>query len=303
MPPTHYDTLGVDRNASQDEIKKAYRTMSLKWHPDRNPSEEAHTKFQEINLANEILSDEQKRQEYNNELDGIPNMPQHEIHMDGNMADFINMMFGGGGMGGPGGPGIHIFHGGPGGIPHFFQQFNKPPPIIRALELTLEQAYTGCTVCINIDRWIIRDNVRVTETEPIYIQVQQGIDNDEVIIIRDAGNKVNEELRGDVKFIVKMTNTTQYIRQGMDLLYKKTVSLKEALTGFTMEITHISGKPITINNNAAPSRAIVHPGFKYTVPGLGMMRNGNSGNLIIEFDVKFPKSLTDEQINKLSELL
>jgi DnaJ family protein B protein 4 len=296
--PTHYETLGVDRNASPEEIKKAYRTLSLKWHPDRNPSEEAHAKFQEINMANEILSDEQKRKEYNNELDGIPNMP-HEMQMDANMADFINMMF----SGGMGGPGIHIFHGHPGGMPHFFQQLNKPPPIIRALELSLEQAYNGCTVCINIDRWVIRDNVRVTETESMYIQVHQGVDNDEVIIIRDAGNTVSPELKGDIKFIIKITNNTPFIRQGMDLLYKKTVSLKEALTGFVMDMTHISGKPITINNNTSPSRAIVHPGFKYTVPSLGMIRNGNSGNLIIEFDVKFPESLTDEQIAQLSSVL
>ena len=58
---THYDTLGLSRDASSEEIKRAYRGLSLKWHPDRNPSPEAQSNFQDISLANEILSDERRR--------------------------------------------------------------------------------------------------------------------------------------------------------------------------------------------------------------------------------------------------
>ncbi|NDC83633.1 J domain-containing protein [bacterium] len=69
--PNYYEILGVERGASQEEIKRAYRALSLKWHPDRNPHlSDATTKFQEIGEANEVLSDPQKRQQYDFELDG-----------------------------------------------------------------------------------------------------------------------------------------------------------------------------------------------------------------------------------------
>ena len=72
MSPTHYETLGVSKDASESEIKKAYRSLSLQYHPDRNPSPDAKAKFQEINDAYETLSDAEKKQQYDNELNGIP---------------------------------------------------------------------------------------------------------------------------------------------------------------------------------------------------------------------------------------
>ena len=87
----------------------------------------------------------------------------------------------------------------------------------------------------------------------------------------------------------------------MDLVYKKTVSLKEALTGFSFELSHISGKLLALNNKT--SNTIVYPGYKKVIPGLGMTRDANKGNLIIEFDVSFPTSLTPEQMAGLEQFL
>lgn len=320
MPKTHYEVLGVSREATHDEIKRAYRGLSLKWHPDRNQSSEAQSKFQEIGAAYEILSDERRRHEYNDELDGIRMGGMGGQDVD--LSDIINMMFGQGGpMGGmqfgPGGPGIHVFHGQmPSGMPgmpgmHFghgqipghplFRQMQKPPPIIKNLEISFEQAYHGCTLCINVEKWSVKNEMKIHEIEPVYVSIQPGIDNGEIIIMRDCGNTVSPELKGDVKFIVKVNVSEMFERQGMDLIYKHQITLKESLTGFLFEITHVSGKLLCLNN--MKNRTIISPNYHKTIPNLGMMRDGNVGNLIIEFNVVFPETLTDEQTSKLAEIL
>ena len=317
--PNHYEILGVSREANPDEIKRAYRGLSLKWHPDRNSSPEAQPKFQEIGAAYETLSDERRRQEYNAELDGV-RMQGQEVDLN----DIINMMFGQGGMPfgmqfggggpgghfGPGGPEIHVFHGqmpgGMGGMPGmpghpFFQSMQKPPPIIKQLELEFDQAYNGCTVCIGVDKWVVKNDMKINETEHIYVSVPPGVDNNEVIVMQNCGNTVSAELKGDIRFVIKVNESSMFERRGMDLLHKRTISLKESLTGFSIDITHVSGKLLCLNN--LKNRTIISPNYKKIIPNLGMMRDGNVGNLIIEFSVAFPETLTDEQTEKLAEIL
>ena len=316
MPTTHYDVLGVSREASSDEIKRAYRSLSLKWHPDRNQAPEAQSKSQEINAAYEALNDDRKRQEYNAELDGV-RIGGGGGGQEVDINDIINMMFQGGGMpfgmpgggmafGMQGGPEIHIFHGGmpgmPGMPPHpFFRQMQKPPLISKQLEISFDQAYAGCTLCVNVDKWCVKNDVKIHETEQIYVSIPQGIDNGEVIVMRDCGNTVSAELKGDIKFVVQVTPSDMFERQGMDLLHKRTITLKESLTGFSFEIAHVNGKLLCLNN--LKNRTIITPNYRRVIPNLGMVRDGNVGNLIIEFSVAFPESLTEEQTEKLAELL
>jgi DnaJ-class molecular chaperone len=129
----------------------------------------------------------------------------------------------------------------------------------------------------------------------------RALDNDEIIIMRDCGNTVSQELKGDIKFLLKVIPSTIFERQGMDLLLKRTITLKESLTGFSFEITHVNGKLLCLDN--LKNRTIIAPNYRKTIPNLGMMRDGNVGNLIIEFSVVFPEQLTDEQTAKLLEIL
>ena len=109
------------------------------------------------------------------------------------------------------------------------------------------------------------------------------------------------QFQGDIKVTIKLERNTTFIRNGLDIIYKKTISLKESLCGFSIEIQHLNGKMLSLNNRT--NKAIVSPHFRKVVPNLGFERENSKGNLIIEFDVKFPETLTEEQIQILDKCL
>ena len=332
---THYDILEIQNNASSSDIKKAYRTLSLKWHPDRvepHLREEAKHRFQEINAAYEILGDDNKRNQYDHELKfGIPTMGGG-MDMGGmggdDIHDIFNMFFGGGmpgmrgmpGMGGmPGMPGIHIFHmsggGGEGGggppnmfqpgfTPnHLFEQFNKPPPLIKNVQITLENAYEGGNFSFDVERVHVQNGgVHTREIEKIEVEIPKGIDHGDILIKRGCGNS-NEFTKGDVKLIVEIVPHPDFQRMGKDLVYKRKITLKEALCGISFEFRHLNKKQIQMNNMVNP--VVICPGYKKVIPEFGMIHDQTQtrGNLIIEFEIVFPEKLSEAQISGLNQIL
>lgn len=229
-----------------------------------------------------------------------------EVEVD-NIGQFFNMMFGGGGIPGMSpGHGVHIFHG-PGmpgmpGMPFFHpHQLQKPPSIIKNIQIPFEQAFAGCSLALDIEKWTVLNGMKVHETQTIHMNIPAGISDGETIVLRDCGNQLHDDMKGDVKIVVGVASHALFQRHGMDLIYKKTIGLKEALTGFSFDIKHVSGKMLCLNNNT--NRTIIRPHYKKVIPGLGMQKEGVSGNLIIEFDIEFPESLTEAQMNTLAETL
>ena len=313
----HYEVLGVSQDAGDMEIKKAYRALSLKYHPDRNDTEEAKEKIQAINQAYEILGDKAKRNQYNMELQfggggmgmpgfGMGGMPFAHMQSMNDMNDInniFNMMFGQsmGGMGGPGGPEIRIFHGGMPGMPGMnFHHQMRPEPMQKSIQITIDQSFTGSTIPIEIERTIINGNVRRNETETVYINIPQGIDDNESVTLHDKGHIINDT-RGEVRIVFRVQNNSAFKRQGLDLVYKQKITLKEALCGFSFEILHLNGKRLCLNNASNPT--VIKPNFKKVVPNLGMTREGSTGNMIIDFEIEFPESLSKEQMDRLLEIL
>ena len=276
-----YTILGIQPNASQEEIKKAYRKLSLKHHPDRGGDEE---KFKELSAAYEQLTntDRNNINSFNNQ--GVP------INMD----DLIKSMFGGMNM---------DFHPGSGNtfnFQHIQKQFQKPPPIIKHLSISLEQAYNGCAMPIEIERWVVNDRVKTIEKETLYVDIPAGLDSNELIVFREKGNIVNDKLKGDVKIFIKVLNDTVFKRNGLNLIFEKEISLKEALCGFSFELDHLSGKKYRINNG---NGTVIGTNYQKVVPGLGLKRNGHSGNLVIIFNIKFPEKISLEQVDALNKIL
>ena len=308
-----YDILGVSKDASDSDIKKSFRTLSLECHPDRNNnSEESTKKFQELNEAYETLCDPQKRKEYDFEQEhgsemghmghGFP-FGQH-MGMGGDIHEIFNMMFSGGGAGFPGGgfpgmgmgPNIRIFHN---GIP----VIQKPAPIQKELSITFEQAFTGIpAIQIKFDRVVVVQQIQGNEEDIITLNIPAGIANGETIVLQEKGHIIQDKVKGDLHLHIRVQPHKEFSRNGMDLIYKKTLTLKESLCGFSLEIPHLSGKMLRISHSATSH--VIKPNEKKPIPGFGMVKNGqNPGNLIIEFDVSFPDKLTEEQIKALTNIL
>lgn len=327
MSETFYDILGVSENASQDEIKKAYRSLSLKYHPDKNSgSEEAEAKFKKIGEAYENIGSSEKRQEYDDSRrNPFMRMSSNGGHAD--MDDIINSFFGGkpfagtpfsahfggGGepMGGgfpfPGFPGgkVHVFHSGmgmPGMHPgvHFAQSLQKPTPIIKNISIDIENVLVGINIPVDIERWIIQNGSKIFEHETIYVNIPKGIDDNEIMVLPEKGNIVNEHCKGDVKLIIKVENKTEYERIGLDLLIHKNISLKDSLCGFSFELKYINNRVYTINNT---SGNIIPPEYKKVINNMGITRDGHTGNLIIHFHIQFPEKIEEEKINLLRDIL
>jgi len=328
MSESYYKILGVSEQATQEEIKRAYRQLSLKSHPDKNPGDsEAIGRFQKISESYEVLGDVDKRREYDMvskspfaRMGGMPGgmgMPHGGMGMPGgihvNMDDILQNLFGFGGMGGPGmmpgmggfppgmmppGANIHVFRN---GVPiNINNAMQKPQPIIKTISINMEQVMNGANIPVEIERWILENGNKVFERETIYVSIPKGIDDNEIIMLRDKGNILNEQNKGDIKLFVKVENTTDFKRAGLDLILERKVSLKEALCGFNFELKHINGKSYTINNNPG---SIVTPAYFKSIPNMGLTRDGHSGNLVITFDVVFPETLDLDKIAKLKEIL
>jgi len=297
---TFYSILEVSETASQEEIKKAYRKKSLKCHPDKNEGDTNLTEqFKKIGEAYETLSDVDKRNEYDNrKINPFVNMP--------NLDDFFNNIFGMHmGCNNPvnmdpfcgGDPHIRIFRN---GIPiNLSQTFQKPSPIIKTLTVSMEQVLNGATVPLVIERWIVEKQLKVFETENIYVNIPKGVDDNELIILTGKGNVLNDG-KGDLKIFIKVVNNTEFVRNGLDLLIEKSITLKESLCGFIFELIYINGKTYTLHNN---SDNIIPPYYKKIIPNMGLTRDTHTGNLIITFIVIFPTQIENIHINILKEIL
>ena len=326
MSDNFYEILECPETSSIDEIKKSYRRLSMIYHPDKNKNNpDATAKFQKINEAYETLGDLDKKREY----DAMKNNPFFKMtgggggggggfsHGGGSMEDIIANLFGGIPFGhmqsfnnehagpfanshfanGPFTSNVRIFHN---GVPVNVQGFSpKPPPIIKNIVVPIDKILTGTIIPIDIERWIINNGIKIFENETVYVTVPKGIDEGELIVLQDKGNSAREDCKGDIKVFVKIENNSEFKRSGLDLIYEKIITVKEALCGFSFELKYITGKVYTINNN---SGNIISNGYKKMIPNMGFTRDSHIGNLIIIFTVNFPDKLTSETIEKLKTI-
>jgi DnaJ-class molecular chaperone len=293
MTEDFYKILEVPKDATEQDIKKAYRKLTMDYHPDRNKSPEAEEKIRKINEAYEIIGDKKKRQQYDAQSSGgFPGgFPGGFHNMGGGAQDMFNMFFGGGGAG------FHVFHNGA-------SMQMKPPPMQQIAMISLEQCFHGCEFQVRIERTIVgADNRMSKESDTINVTIPpgSGSSDNEVFILKEKGNIVRD-IKGDVQIILRIENNTCFGREGLDLIYKKTISLKEALCGFSFTLKHLNGETMTFENKTKHN--IISPNYKMIRPNLGLIREGHgNGKLIIDFTVAFPTSLTPEQIESLSKIL
>ena len=276
----YYKILELDKNATNEEIKKSYRKLSMKYHPDKNNNNRESTeKFKELNEAYETLCDKERKNMYD-----APKKQQQNLNEVFNVNDIFNFM--------------NNMQSGKLNNTSF--PYMKPEPIIKEIEIDIFKSYTGTTEPIEIKRWILENNIKREETEVLYVPIPEGIDNKEIIVIQGKGNIINDKVIGDIKIHIKIINNTDLKREGLDINYTKLITLKESLCGFSFQLNLINGKNVVINNNKG---SIIAPNTKKIIHNMGMKRNNYIGNLIINFIINYPTILSMEQIDNLEKIL
>lgn len=277
-----YDVLGVSKNSTADEIKKAYRKLALQYHPDRNKTKEAEQKFKEVTQAYEVLSDPQKKQTYD---------------------QFGSAAFEQGGYGGAGGPfgGGRAGQYGPftysystsGGREGFdFGGFSDPFEIfeqffgggspfggsrqrrqIYSLPIDFMEAVHGTQKKVNIDGKVQN------------IKIPAGV---------DEGSRIRF---GNYDVLIKVHPDKRFQREGYDLVYDKEISFLQAVLGDEVEVPTIDGNiKLRIPSGTQPGNIIRLRGR-----GVPHLRGSGRGDQYVRIKVIIPKHLTNKQKDLLKE--
>lgn len=334
MGVDYYKLLQVDRNAKDDDLKKAYRKLAMKWHPDKNPNnkKEAEAKFKQISEAYDVLSDSNKRAVYDQYgEDGLKGQmpPPHDSHASGSggsrnfspddfpyqfnhrtpddiFAEFFGDRNPFGGMGGMGRGSNGMFgsYGDAGGSGVNVHQGppRKAPPIENKLLCSLEDIYKGTTKKMKITREILDHSGRtISLNEILTIDVKPGWKKGTKITFPEKGNEQPNTIPADIIFVIDEKPHNVFTREGNDLIVTQKISLAEALAGCTVNLTTLDGRNLTVVINN-----VVHPEYEEVVPREGMPLPKDptkKGNLRIKFNIKFPTRLTSDQKAGMKKVL
>jgi DnaJ family protein B protein 4 len=323
MGKDYYQILGVQRGATEEEIKKAYKKLALKWHPDRNRenTNEAEAKFKEIAEAYEVLVDKQKREIYDQYGEeglkagfgagGPGGGPGGGVRFGGFSDPFkiFQEMFGRGGMGGMGGMGgsLFLFHGdddfddgfgggGFGGFPGMGGRARqrKAKPIKRVFQCSLEELYTGTTKKLKVTKQVSDAQGHTSESSKILtIDVKPGWKAGTKLTFENEGDEAPGIIPADLIFELEEKPHQYYKREGNDLIYHLTINLLQALTGVKLTLPSLDGRDIRVT-----IRDIINPNYTHVIPGEGMPLSRNpaqKGNMLIKFTIRFPVDLNDSQ--------
>ncbi len=313
----YYEALGVDRSASQDEIKKAYRKLALKYHPDRNQgNKEAENRFKQISEAYAVLSDPEKRKQYDTygSEDFQQRYSQEDIFRNADINDIlrefgINL----GGMGGGrassragmgGGPSFFddLFGvGGMGGQTQDFRQFRQDPrqqqrvkgnDLSLEMPVTLEEVLHGSEKTISLGRGGGADKVSV--------KIPAGIEDGKKL--RISGKGAPSPMGGppgDLLLLIRVKPHPVFERDGRNLIVDHDVPVSGVLLGTDIAVPTLEGRKLKVKVPAGSK-----PGSKLRLKsqGLPAATGGQRGDLLVRINVKIPEKLSSEQ-RKLAEKL
>jgi len=300
----YYKILGVERNATESEIKSAFRKLALQYHPDRNHgNKEAEEKFKEINEAYEVLSDKEKRARYDQLGDSYSSWQQRGAPGNFNWGDWagapasgvsyevgdLNDLFGGGGFsdffrtifGGAGMPG------GIGTRPRGQVYQARPVTHEQNVQITFDEAYRGAerTVMVNERR--------------LQMKIPAGARTGTKVRMRGAGPAGPDGRPSDLYLVIEVIPDPRYERQGDDLYTDVSIDLYTAVLGGEARVPTPEGAVVlTIPAGAQPGQS-----FRLSGRGMPHLRNPSQrGDLFARIKVQIPRSLTSEQRRLFEEL-
>jgi len=327
----YYAALGVSRGAEESQIKRAYRKLALRYHPDKNPNDEsAKKKFTEISQAYEVLSDKEKRSIYDRYgEDGVKQHEQSGGRGGGGAQDIFSQFFGGGGpFGGFGG-----FGGG-----QEEPETPKGTTIKVDLAMTVKEIYLGATAPVTREKLVTKSargtrkcncrqklvtrqvgpgmyqqyteqtcedcpNVKlVRERTDLKVEVDPGVPVGHEILFFEEGDAMIDGDPGDLLFVVhtledKENRITRVGKSDLHMTYE--ITLVEALNGFSKIFKHYDGHDVVIARTG-----VTVPFDKMTLKGEGLPKHNQFkkfGDMFITFQVQFPASLDQKQRDVVSK--
>ena len=280
----YYEILGVSKNASDDEIKKAYRKLAVKYHPDKNPGDkEAEAKFKEVNEAHDVLSDKQKRARYDQ-------FGHAGVNGSG------NPFAGGNPFGGAGGQSFNFDFGGGfedilnnifgGGSPFGSRRPRRGDDYQVNVQISFEEAIFGTTATVDYNG------------SDLKIKIPAGIDDGMSIRLRGKGGPAPQGGEpGDLYVRIHVKPHKTLTREGNIILSEEKISMVDAALGCEVEVETVDGKVIM----KVPAGTQSGTPFKLSGHGVPFRADGDRGPHIVTIIVETPKNLSKKQKEILEE--
>ena len=332
MTTKYYDILQIDKNADLDQIKKSYKKLAMKWHPDKNPTnkEEAEQKFKEISEAYQVLSDPQKKEIYDNYgEEGLKNNGGEGGGGMGSPEDIFKMFFGGGRQNRVPKVNEKIVN-----IPISLKDFycgSKKKITLKIKHLCtkcsghgglnvkicsgckgqgitiinrvvgpgmIQRMQMHCQVC-NGQKKIVDNKCnicygdgRINIEKPFSIVIEPGSENNETKIFNNDGDEKIDEEKGDVIFVLKEEKNKLFTRIGNNLIYTHNITLGDSIIGAQVVFDHINGNKFIYTENK-----IIQQNSYSIFKNKGMPiknRTNNFGDLYVVYNIIYPNKVLSE---------
>jgi curved DNA-binding protein len=296
----YYEMLGVGKHASDGEIKKAYRKLAMKYHPDRNPNKkEAEERFKEINEAYAVLSDKEKRKQYDTfGAEGFhQRFTQEDIFRGFDFDEILSGLFGGRGRresrhGARSSFDFGDFFGGQGAYPNMGRMPQKGEDILYQLPITVEEAAFGGEKRVSFRK-------ERGGTEEISVKIPKGISSGKKLRVAGKGAEgKNGGPPGDLYLQISIMEHPIYSREEDDLIVEQEIHFSEAVLGTTVEVPTLEG----IKKMKIPPGTQSHTKMRLKGLGLPRFQKEGRGDEYVKVIVRVPKRVSEKVKNLVQEL-